>query len=524
MGLFYYSFTILAFYKMPKHNRAQHQSPDQTVRNIINWFLTQYIAQMIAGTMSGADFLSHLAELLVSIVRFHVDKIYKPDFVKLLNPLLDAFSQLTDTGFLRNVLALLNEQLGPKGFVFSLSNADGTWRMTGAVAGEKPVARSFASAVGGGSAASVVLSSPAVCSFAAAVGGGGSVASAASSTDCMIQMNPFHPIFGIRGNEVPGFLQNLVQSQTLSLSIRFWLLASSFFKDIFETFTVDILFSFGIVCHARSLCLPFTAFSSSMFEGDSKFIDVYRNALYKTQRDIVAAAEHFAAILRVIYQVLDQPGQPILSENAFTMILNRLREVQRMFDDKNRLQFRFQVIASLFGLYLIQIIESANHKKRLRDVLQFKTFEAIDQACKGDLERNFDSCVNPHFFQCKETGCKIIPRTLLVANTHAELAIRAEALQKLRTFYETIARKKQQKSDAVRRESELRLSMSRLSVGGECATEAQDDRCCICYDAKKTHAFQPCGHKCVCATCAAQLQSCPICRKPVTGSFQIFDS
>jgi hypothetical protein len=28
----------------------------------------------------------------------------------------------------------------------------------------------------------------------------------------------------------------------------------------------------------------------------------------------------------------------------------------------------------------------------------------------------------------------------------------------------------------------------------------------------------------VCATCAAQLQSCPICRKPVTGSFQIFDS
>jgi hypothetical protein len=524
MGLFYYSFTILAFYKMPKHNRAQPKSSDQTVGNIFNWFLTQYIAQMIAGTLLGAEFLKDLAESLDSIVRFHVDNINKPDFVKLLTPLLDSFSQLTDADFLHSVVKLLNEHLGPKGFVFSLSNADGTWRMTGAVAGEKPVARSFASEVGGGSVVSVVSAPPAARSFASAVGGGGSAASTTSSKGCMLLMNPFHPFFEIRENEFPGFLKNLVLSQTLPLSIRFWLLASSFFKDIFEKFPEDVLSLFGIVCHAISLCLPFNAFFSSMFEGDSTFRNLDRNALYKTQRDIVAAAEHFAAILRVIYQVLDQPGQPILSENAFTMILNRLREVQRMFDDKKHLQFRFQVVASLFGLYLIQIIESANHKKRLLDVLQFKTFEAIDQACKGDLERNFDSCVNPHFFQCKETGCKIIPRTLLVANTHAELAIRAEALQKLRTFYETIARKKQQKSDAVRRESELRSSMSRLSVGGECATEAQDDRCCICYDAKKTHAFQPCGHKCVCATCAAQLQSCPICRKPVTGSFQIFDS
>lgn len=374
---------------MPKHG-AQQQSPDQTVRNIISYFVTEYIAQMIAGTMSGTEFLKHLAESLDSIVRFHVDKIYKPDFVKLLSPFLDALSQLTDAEFLQNVAKLLNEHLGPKGFVFSLSNEDGTWRMTGAVAGEQTVARSFASAVGGG----------------------GSAASAAPPTACMLRMNPLHPFFDTLGYEVPGFLQNLVQSQTLSLSIRFWILSASFFENIFQTFSEEVLSPFGIVCHGGSFCSPFTSFFAAMFEGDSGFTNVVRDMLSKTQRDIVAAAEHFAVILRVIYQVLDKPGQPILSEDSFTMILNRLREVQRMFDTNKRLQFRFQVVASLFGLYLIQIIESADHKKRVQDVLQFKTFEAVEQACKGDLERNFGSCVNTSFFQCKETGCNIDPRTL----------------------------------------------------------------------------------------------------------------
>ena len=40
--------------------------------------------------------------------------------------------------------------------------------------------------------------------------------------------------------------------------------------------------------------------------------------------------------------------------------------------------------------------------------------------------------------------------------------------------------------------------------------------CSICLDEKKTHAFMPCGHMCVCTTCAASIMAssrkCPICR------------
>ena len=512
---------------MPKHG-SQSQSPEQTVSNIVAYFVTQYIAQMIAGTLTGAEFLKHLTESLDSIVRFHVDKIYKPDFVKLLTPLLESFSQLTDEEFLRHVLKLLNDTLGPKGFVFSLSNTDGTWRMTCAVVGEQPIVRSFASAVGGGgSATSVVSAPPAARSFASAVSGGG--CAPAPPIGCMLRMNRFHPFFGIGGNEFPGFLQNLVQNQTLSLSIRFWLLASSFFENVFDTFSGEDLSQFGIVLIAGSSCLLFSHFHSSMFEGNSTFQNVNRKMLSKVQRDIVAVSEHFGTILRVIYQVLDQPGQPILSEESFTMILNRLREVQRMFDDKKHLQLRFQVVASLFGLYLIQIIESAAHKKRVYDVLQFKSFEAIEQVCKGDLEGRFDRCVDTRFFKCSETSCRINPRTLLVANTHAEPATRARALQELHTFYEKIERKKQEKSDGLEKEAELRSSMSRLAVGGGCAAPApaqaqSDDLCCVCQDAKKTHAFVPCGHKCVCANCAAKCETCPLCRTPVTAFLPIFDS
>jgi hypothetical protein len=70
--------------------------------------------------------------------------------------------------------------------------------------------------------------------------------------------------------------------------------------------------------------------------------------------------------------------------------------------------------------------------------------------------------------------------------------------------------------------------MSKLAVGGGCAAKvkpqiSEESRCVICMNAEKTHAFQPCGHKCVCTSCVALCQTCPICRTNVTGIIRIFD-
>ena len=40
----------------------------------------------------------------------------------------------------------------------------------------------------------------------------------------------------------------------------------------------------------------------------------------------------------------------------------------------------------------------------------------------------------------------------------------------------------------------------------------EDMMCSICMDTRKTHAFNLCGHLCVCKDCGNKCVKCPICR------------
>ncbi len=57
-------------------------------------------------------------------------------------------------------------------------------------------------------------------------------------------------------------------------------------------------------------------------------------------------------------------------------------------------------------------------------------------------------------------------------------------------------------------------------------TDQEDALCVVCMDLPNTHAFVPCGHRCVCAECSQPiLQSsarCPVCRAHVTQAIKIF--
>ena len=52
-------------------------------------------------------------------------------------------------------------------------------------------------------------------------------------------------------------------------------------------------------------------------------------------------------------------------------------------------------------------------------------------------------------------------------------------------------------------------------------------RCVICWDAKPSLAFVPCGHVCVCSSCWGGFERnggcrCPKCRQDVQFSFLVF--
>ena len=53
-----------------------------------------------------------------------------------------------------------------------------------------------------------------------------------------------------------------------------------------------------------------------------------------------------------------------------------------------------------------------------------------------------------------------------------------------------------------------------------------DTNCVVCMDNKKDHAVVPCGHRCICGECAADVQEsgkCPMCRKPLDFIMKVWE-
>lgn len=48
------------------------------------------------------------------------------------------------------------------------------------------------------------------------------------------------------------------------------------------------------------------------------------------------------------------------------------------------------------------------------------------------------------------------------------------------------------------------------------------DMCCVCLARPRNHAFDPCFHMCVCASCAPKVTHCPMCRVEATCVHRIF--
>jgi hypothetical protein len=61
------------------------------------------------------------------------------------------------------------------------------------------------------------------------------------------------------------------------------------------------------------------------------------------------------------------------------------------------------------------------------------------------------------------------------------------------------------------------------------AAADEENMCVVCMDAPKDYLIVPCGHQCVCASCAEQLTktrtpTCPVCREPIQQTVKVFCS
>lgn len=58
--------------------------------------------------------------------------------------------------------------------------------------------------------------------------------------------------------------------------------------------------------------------------------------------------------------------------------------------------------------------------------------------------------------------------------------------------------------------------------GGEGGLGGNTMECVICLNELRSHVLQPCGHFCVCLSCAEDLSACPICRRSVDSTLLVF--
>lgn len=60
------------------------------------------------------------------------------------------------------------------------------------------------------------------------------------------------------------------------------------------------------------------------------------------------------------------------------------------------------------------------------------------------------------------------------------------------------------------------------AVGGDGSDEDSERECVICLSAPKDTVLVPCGHFCVCSSCAANVPSCPMCRTVIQFRQKVF--
>ena len=177
--------------------------------------------------------------------------------------------------------------------------------------------------------------------------------------------------------------------------------------------------------------------------------------------------------------------------------------------------------------------EAKERAERERKAQQYATSKAKSQALQRAAREAEERARKEAFARA------LAKRDALAAE--AEAAARAKAAEEAETLridgvlsrprkrnYRQRQKHKQQQREAVEaKQLEMKLD-TQLGITDAPPSKTdpeEEELCSICMEAEKTHACLPCGHRCLCASCAEpslKLETCPICRVPVLMRVRIF--
>jgi len=195
---------------------------------------------------------------------------------------------------------------------------------------------------------------------------------------------------------------------------------------------------------------------------------------------------------------------------ARTLRLENAELLQKAENDKAKIQELETANKTLIGT-------NENYKTQLDEALtQNKTLTDTNKK----LQDNLDAADDRNFIDednLRAANQLLIRNSNQIAELYQNLERSEEANRNLK--------KQQQEGEANCRQLQARieqLESDPKEEQEEKVEESDEDLCDICMDAEPTHAFVPCGHRCVCEGCSGKFRECPICRQRIQSVIKIF--
>ena len=205
-----------------------------------------------------------------------------------------------------------------------------------------------------------------------------------------------------------------------------------------------------------------------------------------------------------IYCILELPKEIIKASRHEVRVVREARLAREEREEKERTE---------------------RERKAQQDAASKAKSQALQRAAREAEERAREAA----FQRALEKRDALAAEAQAKAAEEAQREIESAHSRPRKRNYRQRQKHKQQQREAVEAkqlEMKLATQLGITDAPPPPESDPEDEKLCsICMEGEKTHACLPCGHRCLCASCAEpslKLETCPICRVPVLMCARIF--